>query len=73
MYAPLTVLDLEKNFYIELQQSINREATQLQSGPEYYIYNRFDKLLEKIIKAIENKKNSLWLLYLLLLKNLEYN
>nr|WP_314995058.1 P-loop NTPase fold protein [uncultured Capnocytophaga sp.] len=59
MYAPLTVLDLEKNFYIELQQSINREATQLQSGPEYYIYNRFDKLLEKIIKAIENKKNSL--------------
>ena len=43
------VLKKEKGFYLQLQQSIEKKASKLQSGPEWYSYNKFNKLLKKII------------------------
>ena len=49
-YAPSDVLTLEKNFYTELQQLIEEKLNQLQPGPECVVYNKFNKLLQSIIK-----------------------
>ena len=46
--APLAVLKLEKNFYIQLQQSIQKKASQLKSGPEWAVYSKFNELLKSI-------------------------
>ena len=50
--APLAVLKLEKNFYIQLQQSIEEKASKLQSGPEWAIYNKFNELLQSITSKL---------------------
>lgn len=52
-YAPSDVLNLEKNFYTQLQQSIEEEANQLKSGPEWFLYSEFNNILQSIIKAIK--------------------
>lgn len=49
-YAPSDVLNLEKNFYTQLQQSIEKKEKQLKSGPEWALYNNFNELLQSIIK-----------------------
>ena len=43
------ILVEEKEFYSHLQQSIKEKEEELQSGPEWYSYNKFNKLLKKII------------------------
>ena len=50
--APLAVLKLEKNFYIQLQQSIQKKASKLQSGPEWAVYNKFNELLQSITSKL---------------------
>ena len=42
------ILEKEKHFYTQLQQSIEKKADQLKSGPEWATYSRFNELLEKI-------------------------
>lgn len=42
------ILEMEKHFYTQLQQSIEKKANQLKSGPEWAAYSRFNELLEKI-------------------------
>ena len=49
-YAPSDVLNLEKNFYTELQQLIEEKLNQLKSGPEWALYYNFNELLQSIIK-----------------------
>ena len=51
--SPLSVRNLEKNFYTQLQQSIEEERDHLNSGPEWYVYNNFNELLQNIIKDIK--------------------
>ena len=51
--SPLSVRNLEKNFYTQLQQSIEEERDHLNSGPEWYVYNNFNELLQSIIKDIK--------------------
>jgi KAP family P-loop domain protein len=48
--APLAVLNLEKNFYTQLQQSIEEKANLLKSGPEWVTCSKFNELLKSIIK-----------------------
>lgn len=49
-YAPSDVLNLEKNFYTQLQQSIEEKANLLKSGPEWVTCSKFNELLKSIIK-----------------------
>ena len=51
-YAPSDVLNLEKNFYTELQQLIEEKLNQLKPGPECVVYNKFNKLLKSIIEKL---------------------
>lgn len=51
--APLAVLKLEKNFYIQLQQSIQKKANQLKSGPEWAVYSKFNELLESVTNHLQ--------------------
>ena len=44
------ILEMEKHFYTQLQQSIEKKADQLKSGPEWATYSRFNKLLKNITK-----------------------
>lgn len=44
------ILEMEKHFYTQLQQSIEKKADQLKSGPEWATYSRFNELLENITK-----------------------
>ena len=44
------ILLMEKHFYEQLQQSIEKKEKQLKSGPEWALYNSFNKLLQSIIK-----------------------
>ena len=41
---------MEKHFYEQLQQSIEKREKYLKSGPEWAVYNKFNKLLQSIIK-----------------------
>ena len=50
--APLAVLSLEKNFYTQLQQSIEEKANLLKSGPEWFLYSEFNNILKSIIKNL---------------------
>nr|WP_314560226.1 hypothetical protein [uncultured Capnocytophaga sp.] len=50
--SSLSVRNLEKNFYTQLQQSIEEEANQLKSGPEWAVYNEFNKLLKNITEKL---------------------
>ena len=50
--APLAVLNLEKNFYTQLQQSIEEKANLLKSGPEWFLYSEFNNILKSIIKNL---------------------
>ncbi|WP_315061584.1 P-loop NTPase fold protein [Capnocytophaga leadbetteri] len=50
--GPLAVLKLEKNFYEQLQQSIEKKANQLKSGPEWFLYSEFNNVLKSIIKNL---------------------
>jgi len=45
------VLQKEKGFYLQLQQSIEKKANQLKSGPEWYSYATFNELLKEIKKS----------------------
>ena len=47
------ILLIEKHFYEQLQQSIEKREKYLKSGPEWAVYNKFNKLLQSIIKAIK--------------------
>ena len=44
------ILEKEKHFYEQLQQSIEKREKQLKSGPEWALYNNFNELLQSIIK-----------------------
>lgn len=44
------ILLMEKDFYEQLQQSIEKREKYLKSGPEWAVYNKFNKLLQSIIK-----------------------
>ena len=44
------ILLMEKHFYEQLQQSIEKKEKQLKSGPEWALYNSFNELLQSIIK-----------------------
>ena len=44
------ILLMEKHFYEQLQQSIEKKEKQLKSGPEWALYNSFSELLQSIIK-----------------------
>ena len=44
---------MEKHFYEQLQQSIEKKEKQLKSGPEWGAYNTFNELLQNIIKDIK--------------------
>ena len=44
------ILEKEKHFYEQLQQSIEKREKQLKSGPEWALYNNFNELLQNIIK-----------------------
>ena len=52
--APLAVLNLEKNFYTQLQQSIEGKAKQLKSGPEWVTYSKFNELLKSITNNLQS-------------------
>ena len=41
---------MEKHFYTQLQQSIEKKADQLKSGPEWAVYSKFNELLKSITK-----------------------
>ena len=47
-HAPFAVLNLEKNFYTQLQQSIEEKANLLKSGPEWVTCSKFNELLKSI-------------------------
>lgn len=44
------ILEKEKDFYEQLQQSIEKREKYLKSGPEWYVYNKFNELLKSITK-----------------------
>lgn len=48
IYCGKDILRMEKHFYTQLKQSIEKKADQLKSGPEWATYSRFNELLEKI-------------------------
>ena len=48
LYYGEDILQKEKDFYTQLQQSIEEKANQLKSGPEWVVYSKFNELLEKI-------------------------
>ena len=48
IYCGKDILQVEKHFYEQLQQSIEKKATKLKSGPEWYVYNNFNELLKSI-------------------------
>ena len=52
IYYGEEVLQKEKDFYLQLQQSIEKKASKLQSGPEWFVYNNFNELLKSIIKKL---------------------
>ena len=54
IYYREEVLQKEKDFYLQLQQSIEKKATKLRSGPEWYVYNNFNELLKNIINHLQN-------------------
>ena len=54
IYYREEVLQKEKDFYLQLQQSIEKKATKLKSGPEWYVYNNFNELLKNIINHLQN-------------------
>jgi len=47
-HSPLSVRNLEKNFYTQLQQSIEEKANHLESGPERETCSKFNELLKSI-------------------------
>ena len=51
IYCGKDILRSEKYFYEQLQQSIEKKANQLKSGPEWYSYAKFNKLLKEIKKT----------------------
>ena len=48
IYYGEEVLQKEKDFYLQLQQSIEKKANQLKSGPEWAVYSKFNELLKSI-------------------------
>ena len=53
IYCGKDILRVEKHFYEQLQQSIEKKATnKLKSGPEWFVYNNFNELLKSIIKKL---------------------
>ena len=54
IYYREEVLQKEKDFYLQLQQSIEKKATKLKSGPEWYVYNNFNELLKSITNHLQN-------------------
>lgn len=53
IYCGKDILRVEKHFYEQLQQSIQKKATnKLKSGPEWFVYNNFNELLKSIIKKL---------------------
>jgi len=51
-HAPFAVLNLEKNFYTQLQQSIEEKANLLKSGPEWVTCSKFNELLKSITSKL---------------------
>lgn len=52
IYCGKDILQVEKHFYEQLQQSIEKKATKLKSGPEWAVYSKFSELLQNIIKKL---------------------
>ena len=52
IYYGEEVLQKEKDFYLQLQQSIEKKASKLKSGPEWATYNQFNKLLNRITENL---------------------
>ena len=48
IYCGKDILQVEKHFYEQLQQSIEKKATKLKSGPEWAVYSKFSELLKSI-------------------------
>jgi len=48
IYCGKDILRVEKHFYEQLQQSIEKKANQLKSGPEWAVYSKFNELLKSI-------------------------
>ena len=48
IYYGEEVLQKEKDFYLQLQQSIEKKERYLKSGPEWAVYSKFNELLKKI-------------------------
>ena len=53
IYYGEEVLQKEKDFYLQLQQSIEKKASKLQSGPEWAVYNKFNELLKSITDHLQ--------------------
>ena len=47
-HSPLSVRNLEKNFYTQLQQTIQEKLNQLQLGPEWVTCSKFNEFLKSI-------------------------
>ena len=59
IYYGEEVLQKENDFYLQLQQSIEKKASKLQSGPEWAVYNKFNELLQRITNMNQElKKNN---------------
>ena len=53
IYCRKDILREEKHFYEQLQQSIEKKATnKLKSGPEWFVYNNFNELLKSITSKL---------------------
>ena len=48
IYSGKDILEEEKHFYTQLQQSIEKKERYLKSGPEWAIYSKFNELLKNI-------------------------
>lgn len=53
IYCGKDILRVEKHFYEQLQQSIQKKASQLKSGPEWAAYNKFNELLKSITDHLQ--------------------
>lgn len=54
IYCGKDILRVEKHFYEQLQQSIEKKANQLKSGPEWAVYSKFNELLKNITNHLQN-------------------
>lgn len=54
IYCGKDILEEEKHFYTQLQQSIEKKERYLKSGPEWAVYSKFNELLKNITNHLQN-------------------